>query len=497
MLEALGQAIQPFGDPIIWLLILLGGTIGLVFGVIPGIGGMTALALLLPFLFGRPPEQALVLVMALAPVSSTGGAISAILLNVPGIGPNAATLIDGYPMTVKGEGGRALGAALASSGMGGALSGFLALAIIPLVLPMTMAIRFADMVIVILVGLAFIGILGGASKIKGLISGGLGLLISLIGFQAMTGVARFTFGSPYLYDGMPLVPLTLGLFAIPEMVALATRGGTIAKATIVSQGMADVWKGVRDVFHHWGLWLRSSIIGYIIGIIPGVGADAASFITYGQAKQLSKHPELFGTGIVEGVIAPESANNGKEGGALIVTLALGIPGSAHYALVLAAILMLGLSPGPEMLRTHLPLSLTLILVIIVTNIIAAVVCLFLAPRMAKIAFVPSAVLIPLVISIVLVGSYVYSEFFSNIIVTLIFSTVGIAMKQFGYSRPALLLGYILGFLFERHFFFAIQIGGPLFFIRPISLTLIFLLVALFAYRPVKNMIQNRRRRAAG
>jgi putative tricarboxylic transport membrane protein len=255
--------------------------------------------------------------------------------------------------------------------------------------------------------------------------------------------------------------------------------------------MHDVWQGVKDVFRHWTVWVRSTIIGYIIGIIPGVGAETATFVAYGQAKQTSKHPERFGSGVVEGVIASESANNAKEAGALLTTLALGVPGSGIMALLLGAIYLVGLVPGPEMITRHLDLSLTLLLVVAVSNIVAVAICLPLAPYLAKMAYIPSRILVPLVLAIALAGVFACRELFNDLIICLIFCALGLVMKRFGYNRPALFLGYVLGRPFEEYFFIALQTEGPLFFLRPISLTLILMIIALFAVRPIKNWFLRR------
>jgi TctA family transporter len=357
---------------------------------------------------------------------------------------------------------------------------------------MIMALRMGDMVFLILLGITFIAVLGEGSMLKGLISGGLGLLISFIGWQAVTSVARFTFGSLYLYDGIKMVPLAVGLFAVPEMIALTTRGGTLARAGAVYKGLADVWLGMKDVVRHWTLVLRSSIIGFICGAIPGVGASIACFIAYGHAKQTSKHPERFGTGTVEGVIAPESANDAKEGGAVLTTLALGIPGSAVMALLLGAFLVLGLVPGPEMVTKHLDLSITLVLVIIVASVIGELfIAIPLAPFLSRVAFIPGRILAPLVLVIAFLGAYSYREQFEDVIVTLIFAALGLVMRKYGFNRAALFLGFILGFLFERYLFLALNLTGPLFFLRPISLALILITLASIFYGPVRNWISRR------
>jgi putative tricarboxylic transport membrane protein len=493
ILDAFVDGLRYFGDPG-FILYLFGGVItGLIFGIVPGIGGLQAVALFLPFTYNMLPFHALPFMVATNAVSYTGGSITAVLLNVPGQETNAATMLDGYPMTQKGEGGRALGAALMSSGLGGMFTVLVALAMVPMVLPVVMNVMSADMVFMILLGLAFIGILTTGSRIKGLISGGLGLIISFIGYQSVTAVPRFTFGTSYIYDGIGLVPMALGIFAIPEALALAVQGGTIQqRKEVVLHGMREVWQGAMDVIRHWWLFIRSAIIGYIIGVVPGIGAIAASFIAYGQAKQTSKHPEKFGTGIVEGVIAPETANNASAAGALLTTLALGIPGSAPMAIFLGGLMMVGIVPGPEVLTKHLDLSLNLIVVIFVANLIGTALCFWLAPQLVKIAWIPARVLTPLVMVVALVAVYAFKENFYDVIVMLICGVLGLLMRKFGYNRPTLFLGFILGMLFEKFLFISLKAGGPLFFMRPISLTLIALIIILFAYGPIRNALRRKK-----
>jgi putative tricarboxylic transport membrane protein len=491
MVHALNQAILTFADFGLWVSVIGGSVVGLAVGIIPGIGSLVALAVFLSFIFKMTPEIALPFMVATTAASITGGSITSILLNIPGQETSAATLIDGYPMTRKGEAGRALGAALTSSTMGGVVSVLFALAIIPMILPMIMAIRSPDLVSVVLLGLVFIGVLGAGSMTKGLISGGLGLLISFIGFQPSTAVPRFTFGIEYLYDGIGLVPLAMGLFAIPEAISLAVKGGTIADKSALVGKMHGVWLGVRDVLRCWWLWLRSAVIGYFIGLVPGIGAISATFIAYGQAQASSKHPEKFGNGAVEGVIAPESANNASVAGSLMTLLALGIPGGATAALLMGAFLMLGLIPGPEMMTEHLDLSLTLMFVIIIANLLAAIICFLASSTLTKIAHVPSRILAPLVLVIALVGVFAYREIFSDVIVTLICAMVGLAMREFGYNRPALFLGYILGFVFEKYLFISLAVSGPLFFVRPISLSFIIISVGVLCFGVMRGSFHRR------
>lgn len=471
--------------------LVVGTLAGLVLGVIPGIGSFVGLALALSFAFVSTPELMLPLMVALSGAVFTGGSITAVLLNLPGTEANAATLMDGFPMAQKGQAGRALGAAVTASAWGGILSAFLALAAVPLILPLVFSIHAAEMVCLIVLGLSFLAVLSRESMLKGLISGGLGLMISLIGFQANTGLARFTFGSLYLYDGIGLVPMALGLFALPEMIALGMQGGA---GTIASQGdtrikrTGEVLEGVRDVYRHWRVTLSGSIIGFFVGVVPGIGALTAMFVSYGHAKQTARHPEKFGTGAVEGVLAAESANNASQAGALLTSLAFGIPGSAGMALLLAAIVLLGLVPGPEMLTRHLSLSIALVWTLIASNIVAALIILPSTRFLAKVALVPSRVLVPVVVVISFVGCYAFREEFNDVLVALLITVVGLVMRNFGYNRPALLLGFVLGTLFEQQFYLAYAIDGPLFFSRPGSLLILSFLAALYAWHPLKRLV---------
>jgi putative tricarboxylic transport membrane protein len=260
--------------------------------------------------------------------------------------------------------------------------------------------------------------------------------------------------------------------------------------------LADILVGMRDVWRHRWLWFRSTIIGYVVGIIPGVGAEVSTWVCYGQAKQTSRHPEKFGTGTVEGVIAPEAANNAKEAGSLLTTMALGIPGSSVMAIFLAAFLMVGVTPGPSMMAEHLPLALTLLLGIALANIIGGVVCLFAAPYLAKVASLHLDFLFPGILIVALIGVYVATLSPLNFVTILAFGIMGLLMRIYGYSRPALLLGFVLGSLLENYSLFSIKIYGPWFFARPIPLSLLVVIVLLFLYPYLKRGIARLRWRSS-
>jgi len=471
MLEAYASALGVLFEPIN-LLVLLGAVlIGLIVGVIPGLSGMVVLPLLLPFIFGMSLEIALIMLIALHAVIFTSGSIPAILVNIPGTPPNAATAVEGFPMSQRGEGARAIGAAATSSMLGGVLPVFLALAMVPAVMPIIIAFGQPEMAALVLVGLLFLGALSGSSVTKGVISGMLGLLLSFVGYHAITGVHRFTFDSAFLFDGIELIPLVLGLFGLSEMFSLTLRGKTTIAQGALAARFSDVLEGAKDVWRHRWLWLRSTIIGYIVGIIPGIGAEVATWVCYGQAKHTSKYPEKFGTGVVEGVIAPEAANNAKEAGSLLTTMALGIPGSSMMAIFIAAFLIVGVTPGPVMMQDHLPLALTLLLGIALANIVGGIICLIGAPYLARVAAVNLDFVLIGVLIMAMVGVFAATLSPLSFATVMIFGLLGLVMKTYGYSRPALILGFVLGALFENYTLLSVKIYGPQFFIRPIPLIL--------------------------
>lgn len=497
LIDAILSALSHFNDPWVWVWILGGVMWGLIFGILPGIGCIMGMALFLPFVFKLQVMEAMSLLVALSAVGFTAGAITAVLIGIPGEPSNWVTVLDGYPMTKKGQGARAIGAALTASLFGGVIATFYALLMIFAIVPIVMSITSAEMVFIILIGLAFISVAGKGAKIKGLLSGGIGLLLSVFGLAASTGEPRFIFNIPYLYEGWQLVPVSLGLFAAPPFIELAMKGGrsTISESTISKISLRNVFEGVRDVFHHKLLCLKGSIIGYFFGILPGVGAQAAVFLAYAHARSVSKHPEKFGTGVVEGVIAPESCSNAKESGSWLVTIALGIPGSATGALGLGALIMLGLNPGPGMIKDQMGLSVALVSIVAISNIIAFIFCFPLAPQLAKIARIPSRFLVSIGLVLVFAGAYAYQGLIQDITVFLIFSMVGLVIQKFGFNVGSMLLGYILGSYFEDYLFVSIQTGGAFFFLKPTCLVLLAILILFFSWTPIKKIIKQKRNKA--
>ncbi len=366
MLESTIASLQILFTPGGVLFLSLGVVVGLVFGVMPGLGGTTAIALLMPLTFTMEPNHAMALVGGIMGAVSAGGSISAILINTPGTAPNAATCFDGYPLAQQGKAGLAIGAAQAASVIGGFIGIFTLIAIIPIAKQIVLLFGPPEYFMLAMMGLAAIAVSTGGQFLRGLIAGVIGLMLAFVGYDAVGGGVRFTLGSDYLWDGVPLVPALTGLFAISEMIALSVTGGTIASDASKIR-ITQVWDGVWAVFRHWKVMLQGSAIGTVVGAIPGLGGTVAAFLSYTAAMQISKNPETFGKGNIEGVIGPEAANNSKDGGALIPTLAFGIPGSAEMAVFLGVLILHGIEPGPMLLIKHEGVMFSLILALLGLN----------------------------------------------------------------------------------------------------------------------------------
>ena len=335
-------------DPSLWLVMVAAVPMGMIFGAVPGLGGKLGIVLSIPLVFGMDMVPGCVFLVAMHSVVHTGGSIPSILLGIPGTGPDAATVCDGHPMARRGEGGRALGASLAASAVGGVFGAVFLAALMPIVQPTVLAFGPAELFFLALLGITFIGAVSGDDVVKGVLVGTLGLMLSFVGAEPQTGMPRFSMGQIFLWDGIDVITAVLAIFAVPECLVLAgNRTMSSAVSGRVRYGLSELLDGVADVGRHWGLTLRTSFIGAVIGLIPGLGGDVASWMCYGHAVQTSQTPERFGTGAVEGVIGPEAANNSKEGGSLLPTLFFGIPGSSGMVLMLGAFIVLGVQPGPE------------------------------------------------------------------------------------------------------------------------------------------------------
>ncbi|MET0585038.1 MAG: tripartite tricarboxylate transporter permease [Candidatus Binatia bacterium] len=480
--------------------ILLGIAIGLVVGLLPGLGSGTALVLMFPFVFKMEPVQAFALLLGMASVVSTAGDLTAILFGIPGESDCAASVIDGHPMAKQGEAGRAMAASLMSSLVGAVFGGLVLVLAVPLVRPLVLSLGAPGMFMMGMLGITFIATLSGGDMLKGLLAGGLGLLLAMAGLDSYTATPRYTFGLYYLWDGVPLVPVTIGLFAIPEIVDLAIKGGSISQLGATKIG--GVMQGVKDTFIHWKLVIRCSAIGSLIGMMPGMGSGVGQFLAYAHAVQSSKNRERFGKGAIEGVIGPGAANNSKEGGSLIPTVAFGVPGGLHSALLLGAFTILGLTPGLAMLRPEQNLSLTYSLVwtIIIANLITVPLCFLFLKQLVHLTEVKGSILIPILLMLIYVGGFVTNTF-GDMVMVLVFGALGWLMVTFGWLRPPLLIGLVLGELVEKNLFIAVDAyGGFGWLQRPIVMVLLAIVVigvATPVYQRIKNPPANQSGGEAG
>jgi TctA family transporter len=474
---------------------LIGIAIGLVVGLMPGLGSGTALVLMFPFIFRMEPVQAFAFLLGMASVVSTAGDLTSILFGIPGESDCAASVIDGHPLAKQGQAGRAMAASLMSSLIGAIFGGIVLVLAVPLVRPLVLSLGAAGMFMMGMLGITFIATLSGGDMLKGLLAGGLGLLIAMAGLDSYTATPRYTFGLYYLWDGVPLVPVTIGLFAIPEVIDLAVKGGSIAQ--ISSTKIGGVVDGIKDTFRHWMLVIRCSAIGALVGIMPGMGSGVGQFLAYAHAVQSSKNKERFGKGAIEGVIGPGAANNSKEGGSLIPTVAFGVPGGLHSALLLGAFTILGLTPGLAMLRPEQNLSLTYSLVwtIIIANLITVPLCFLFLKQLVYLTEVRGSILIPILLMLIYIGGFVTNTF-GDMVVVLVFGALGWVMVTFGWIRPPLLIGLVLGDLVEKNLFIAVDAyGGFGWLTRPIVMVLLLIVLAgiiVPTYQRMKSPINERR-----
>jgi putative tricarboxylic transport membrane protein len=449
--------------------LLLGVFIGMWIGAVPGLGGVVGLVLLLPFTFSMDPVPAFALLMGLYAVTSTSDTISAILLGIPGSVASQATILDGYPLAKKGHAGRAFGAAYTVSAFGGVFGALLMAASLPFILPVIFAFGIPEFLMLGLLGLTMVGVLSGSAVSKGLIVGLLGLLLTTVGYAEATGVPRFSLHTEYLLDGIPIIPIALGLFGIPELLEMAVKNTSISRVEMADERRGGMLRGIKDVLKHRWLALRSAIVGTYVGVLPGLGGSIVDWIAYGHAVQSAKDKSKFGKGDIRGVIAPEAANNASRAGALIPTVAFGIPGSLGAAILLSALVIKGLQPGPDMLTVNLGLTFSMIWDIAIANILAAGLLMLLSRQIAKIAFLPAHSVVPGVMVVLLMGAWVATSSMGDWWTCLAMAVLGYVMKQGGWPRSPLILALVLGTLIENNFQLTMQLhdGVSWMYQRPI------------------------------
>lgn len=464
-----------------FLLMIVGIIISSTLVAMPGVGSKTAVAMLLPFAFVLEQYEAVALIVSVWAVSNTANSITSILFSVPGGGGSQATIMDGYPMAQNGEAARALAAAFTASAIGGVIGAFVLLLSIPVVRPLVLLLGPPEFFMLVMLGVAMVGALSGKSYVKGISAGLLGFAISMIGIETQTAVPRFTFELIYLFDGIGLVPLSIGLFAIPELVFLASQKTTVSKVPLLDLKEGRM-QGIRDCWDHKWLIVRSSFVGVWVGIIPGLGSAVADWFAYGYALQTCKGArETFGKGDVRGVIAVDAATNAKEGGSLIPTLAFGIPGSSTLALIFGGLVIVGITPGREILTTRLDITFSIIWLLIIGSILTTILCLMFTRQLAMATMLRPSILVPIILVMAFVGSFANSNRLDDVFVMVAFGIIGYFMRASEWPRPPLLLGVVLGPLAENFLWTSYQIAGYGFLMQPGVITLAALVLAIMAY----------------
>ena len=474
----------------------IGSIFGMIIGIIPGLSGHFAMAMAVTFLYTMEPGAGIAFLLGAHATVAQGGGLTAILFSTPGTGQNAATLLDGPPMRDQGRGGVAVGAAMASCFLGATFGALVLAALLPVLRSVVLFFGPPEVVMMAFLALTFVAVLGKEDMVRSLIAALLGLLMAMVGLDNVTNTERFTMGSINLSDGLSLVPVILGLFAVAEMFDLWATGGSLArnvqKPLSARETQRQIFQGIGLAFKNWWLVVRCSAIGTSIGLVPGLGSAAAAFIAYGHAKQTSKTPQTFGKGNVEGVIGPEAANDAVEGGALASTIAFGIPGSSSMAILLSGLFILGMETGPRMLNQHVDVVFIMIFTIIIGNLIGTVLGMFLVNPMSRSTSVRAEVMVPVLMAIIMTGAYATDRAMFDIGVAVVFGVIGYLMKLLNYSRAAMLIGLVLGFSLEKNLYLALLLDGPYFFLQPIPLLLGVITLGFLAYNLWANARDKRK-----
>ena len=442
---------------IIWPAILL----GIVVGILPGFSPQNTLIMLLPLTLAVPVEQAMAFMISLYCANHLAGGIPAILVKIPGSGGAAATTLDGYPMTQKGQAQQALVLCFTASVFGGLITTFATIALLPWLSQIGLYLRSVEMVVVMLFGLTLIAVIAGKDPVKALIAGFFGLLIGVIGTDHIYNTPRATFGFLELYDGVPLVPALIGLFAISEALVMIEEKMIVDQAgreRAMRARWADTLEGLRLSVQKWWHIVWTSFIGLFIGITPGAGASIAAFVAYQQSRLWSKHPELYGTGIPEGVIAPEAANNGVTSGTLVPTLALGVPGGSTAAVMMIVLQYHGMVMGPRLFATNPEVAYGVFVSMAVAYIFMLFTILPLARYMSRVVLIETTYLAPIIILVTIVAAFGERQYLFDMGLALVFGVIGYIAHKTSYHVTAILIGILLGPLFEQYLVRALRIS---------------------------------------
>ncbi len=491
MFEAGGEAIGNLADWRPILALIVGVVVGVLNGAMPG-GAVPSIIVLLGFAYGLDPYIALPLAIGMVATVPTGDTLPAVLLGMPGSTSGQATILDGNPLARQGKAGVALSAAYFASLLGGIIGAFFLFITIPIARPVVNTFSAAEFFVLGLVAIAVVGVVSSGALVRGLMVGAFGLLIASVGYDDATGAHRLTFGQDYLWDGIHVIPVVIGLFALPEFFDMVVSDVSIARQASAAQTDASSQRreGMSAVLRNWLLVLRSAAMGVFVGLLPGIGGSLAQWLSYASARQTVRGgTQTFGTGDIRGVIAPESANNAVDGGQLVPTLFFGVPGSVGMALFLGLLIILDVRPGPDMLDRQLPLTMTIAFSLVMANVLATGLALGFTPLLTRIAFVRPNVLVPIILAVMTIAAFQANRSIYDLLVMLAFGALGYFMKSHGWPRPPIIIAVILGSIIERFYgissvaFDWVNFSEPMqgVFTRPAVLIIIMIAVGTAAY----------------
>ena len=480
-------------------LFIVGGTIiGVIFGAMPGVSASMAVALALPFAYAMKPIVAIAFLVSVYCASITGGGITAILFKIPGTPSSAPTTFDGYPMAQRGEAGKALGYSLIASAFGGLVAAFAMALISPQLAAVALKFGPSELFAVSFLGLSVLSCLDSDNIVKTLISGCIGLLLACIGMDPMLGIARFTFGSSTLLGGIEMIPVMIGLFAVTEVLKQTNKQKKIdveKDSTAKGGDTSAKLPSFKEIWETKWTMIRASVLGTVVGILPGAGATIASFLAYAIEKKVSKHPELLGTGIPDGIVASEAANNGATGGAMVPLLSLGIPGGNAAAIMMTALVIQGVQVGPLLIKQQPEYLASVFASMFVTNIVMVIVSMGIARVFAKILSVPYSILGPVIVMLATIGAYATNNNTGDVVLMVGAGIIGYLFSKLKYNSAALVLGLVLGQMCESNFRRAYTLtNGSIMaiFSKPITFVIVTACVIMLVYPFVKPLVSKKK-----
>ena len=481
----------------VFFAMLIGVSIGTFTAVAPqGLGMPLVYAIMLPVVIKWEPVTGIALLIGASSVSAICAAYLPVLFGIPGGSGSQATILDGYPMGKRGEARRALGASFMAGGMGCLIGTFTLAVAIPAAKPLIYLMGSPELFVIVLWGLSMVAVLAGRRPLKGLIAASMGLLLATVGQQEQSGIMRFVFDQPYLLDGISISIIALALFGIPAALDLALKRLGVEQQPAPLTG--KLFDGVRDTLREWWLVVRCSFIGVWVGIVPGIGSQVVDWLAYGHAAQSSKDGgQSFGRGDVRGVIAPESANDAKDGGDLVTTLLLGFPQGVSTALFIVALLAWGFLPGPEMIKKNPEIIYSVVWIQGISGIVGTMIGFILAAQLAKLAQVRYSFMVPTIFFFVLMGAFSVTRDAVDLLMVVGFGIIGYLMRRFGYPRPAMILGLVLGGLMERYLYRSMASYGFTWLTRPAVVVLLILAATSFFFSVRGRMRSAANRKSAG